>query len=364
MSSDYSPVLSGEQITATGQWIADTQCADGFIPWFFGGPGDVWDHIEAAMGLTIAGFHDHAKRAYLWLASHQRADGSWAAAFSPNFERAGSDHQVVYVATDESVNSNFCAYIAAGVLHHVLATGDTDFLHTMFTHVESAIDRVQRMALEDGRIGWASDYTTGATFVESLVTGASSTVHSYECALRLARMMGISKPEWEQSYQRQLSALRAFLSSDTQPQDAVTFLAKDEFSMDWYYPVMCGVVTGDQAQQRFAAGEASFVRSAFGINCVDHKPWATGAESSEYAMALTRHGQPERARKVLANIAHLRDDSGAYWTGFVYQDHKRWPVELSTWTAGAVLLAADALDQHTAASTLFTASQVDEECQG
>jgi hypothetical protein len=31
-----------------------------------------------------------------------------------------------------------------------------------------------------------------------------------------------------------------------------------------------------------------------------------------------------------------------------------WPDEKPTWTAGAILLAADALTEHTAASRLFT----------
>ena len=42
-------------------------------------------------------------------------------------------------------------------------------------------------------------------------------------------------------------------------------------------------------------------------------------------------------------MQHLRDDDGSYWTGYVYPDTTRWPVERTTWTAGAVVLAADAL---------------------
>jgi hypothetical protein len=33
-----------------------------------------------------------------------------------------------------------------------------------------------------------------------------------------------------------------------------------------------------------------------------------------------------------------------------------WPREKTTWTAGAILLAADALTQHTAAANLFLQS--------
>jgi hypothetical protein len=38
-----------------------------------------------------------------------------------------------------------------------------------------------------------------------------------------------------------------------------------------------------------------------------------------------------------------------------------WPDEKPTWTAGAILLAADALTEYTAASTLFTQVSILEE---
>ena len=41
-------------------------------------------------------------------------------------------------------------------------------------------------------------------------------------------------------------------------------------------------------------------------------------------------------------MQHLRDDDGSYWTGLVFADGKRWPIERTTWTAAAVVLAADA----------------------
>jgi hypothetical protein len=53
-------------------------------------------------------------------------------------------------------------------------------------------------------------------------------------------------------------------------------------------------------------------------------------------------------------MQHLRDDDGAYWTGLVFADGVRWPVERTTWTAAAVVLAADALSGATPASGLFT----------
>ena len=57
-------------------------------------------------------------------------------------------------------------------------------------------------------------------------------------------------------------------------------------------------------------------------------------------------------QQVVTAVA-ARHDDGSYWTGFVYPDDAHWPVERTTWTAAAVVLAADALSGATPASGLF-----------
>jgi hypothetical protein len=52
-------------------------------------------------------------------------------------------------------------------------------------------------------------------------------------------------------------------------------------------------------------------------------------------------------------MQHLRDPDGSYWTGLVYSDGKRWPVEQTTWTGGAMILAADALSHTTPGHGIF-----------
>ena len=79
----------------------------------------------------------------------------------------------------------------------------------------------------------------------------------------------------------------------------------------------------------------------------------TGAETCELALALAAAGRPDAGIEQVAAMQHLRVDDGSYWTGFVYPDDARWPVERTTWTAGAVVLAADALSGATSASGLF-----------
>ena len=60
-------------------------------------------------------------------------------------------------------------------------------------------------------------------------------------------------------------------------------------------------------------------------------------------MALDALGDRERALKLFADMQHLRAEDGKYWTGYVYPDDVNWPVEYTTYTAAAVILAADAL---------------------
>ena len=58
-------------------YILEVQNQDGSIPWEKGKKLDPWDHIEAAMGLSIAGNKVEAEKAFNWLSDNQLDDGSW-----------------------------------------------------------------------------------------------------------------------------------------------------------------------------------------------------------------------------------------------------------------------------------------------
>ena len=60
-------------------------------------------------------------------------------------------------------------------------------------------------------------------------------------------------------------------------------------------------------------------------------------------MACVAAGEGEKAQELFANIQHFQLDDGSWWTGYVFTDHVHWPDEKPTWTAAAILLAADAL---------------------
>ena len=55
-------VLTSEQVAETAASIAAMQEPDGAVPWTVGEHVDVWNHVEAAMALDVAGERDAARR--------------------------------------------------------------------------------------------------------------------------------------------------------------------------------------------------------------------------------------------------------------------------------------------------------------
>ena len=311
--------------------IAAEQSADGALPWFRGGQLDPWDSVEAAMALQVGGEHGRAAAAYRWLAARQRPDGSWAAEY-----RAGAE-------TQPAVESNHAGYLAVGLWHGWLCRPDEALVAELWPVVRRGLDLVVRMQLDTGAVGWAlrPDGTPDDT---ALLTGNASLFQALRCGIALAGLTGEPQPDWELAVTSLGTALRT---------DPGAFADRSRWSMDWYYPVLAGAVTGEAARARLAADWDRFVVPGLGIRCVADRPWVTGAETCELALALVAAGQPEAAREQVAAMQHLRSDDGSYWTGLVYADDARWPVERTTWTAAAVVLAVDALAGATPASGLF-----------
>ena len=325
-----SGVLTPQQCLQTAQSIADTQESDGAIPWSVGGHTDPWDHVENLMALTVAGLLEPARAGFDWCRNTQRADGSW-----PIQLRNG-------VIEDVNSDSNFCAYIATGVWHHVLITRDRRFAETMWPVVTKAIDFVLTLQLPGGQISWAR--SDAGMMDEALLTGCASIYHSIRCALALANYLGDPQPEWEVAVGQLGHAIA---------EHPELFNAKDTHAMEWYYPVLGGAIHGAAAHARIESRWDDFVVPGLGIRCVDHRPWVTGAETCELVMALDAVGDRTRALEQFTAMQHLREVDGSYWTGLVFTDGKRWPVERTTWTGAAMILAADALSVTTPACGIF-----------
>ena len=325
-------LVTADEMLATAAAIVEWQLPSGMIPWFPGGHADVWNHVEAAMALDLCGFQDEALAAYQWLVGLQRPDGAW--------------HQ--YYLKDgveqDKLDANTCAYVAAGVWHHYLLTRDLKFLESMWSMVEPAIDFVLDLQTPRGEILWAR-HADGTPWSFALLTGSSSICHSLRCAIAVAEELGHERPDWE------LSVTRLARVIATEP-DA--FAPKHRWAMDWYYPVLGGVLLGDVGRERLASRFDTFVDDERGVRCVKDRPWITVAETCECMMAPLAVGERQTAERLFTWAQQYRVDSGRYWTGTVFPDLSRFPAdEQSTYTAAAVVMAADALDGTGPASALF-----------
>ncbi|GAB2988060.1 prenyltransferase/squalene oxidase repeat-containing protein [Nocardioides montaniterrae] len=322
-------LLSAEQVAETARSIAAMQEDCGSIPWTVGEHTDIWNHVESAMALLVGGQVEAAERAYDWVLTMQRPDGSW-----PMKIVAGE-------VEDERGECNMSAYLAVGVWHHWLIRRDIRFVERFWPAVRAGLDFVTSLQESWGGIRWTpvDDFC--------LLTGSSSIYHSLRAGVALADLMDDPQPEWELAGGRLGHAVRRHRD---------LFADKSTFSMDWYYPVLGGAVRGQDARDRIAERWDDFVIPGLGIRCVDTNPWVTGAETCELAMTLDAMGEPSRARQLVEEMQHLRGENGSYWTGWVYADPAHppaddeprdvyWPHEQTTYTAAAVLLAVDALGE-------------------
>jgi hypothetical protein len=331
--TDVPGIATAADLRQTVDAIAEWQLPTGMIPWFPGGHADPWNHVEAAMALTLGDRHAEAERAFQWLVDLQRPDGSW--------------HQY-YLADrveQDKLDANVNAYIATGVWHRWLCTGDRGFVDTMWPAVERAIDWVLDLQTPRGEILWAR-HADGTPWSFALLTGSSSICHSLRCAIALAELLGHERPDWELSAARLAHVIRHVPDA---------FSPKHRWAMDWYYPVLAGVVTGEAGRDRLAERHVAFVMDGCGVRCVSDRPWVTAAETCEYAMANLAVGNDDTATDLFRWVQRYRTDGGRYWTGTVFPDESHFPAgEQSTYTASAVVLAADALAGGSPASGLFT----------
>jgi len=328
----------------TLDYIRSVQRPDGAIAWEKDAKFDVWDHVESAMGLVIGGDVENARRAFDWLVRNQMSDGTWWAEY-----RGG----VIVDATRKE--TNFCAYVATGIWHYYLVTNDKQGALDYWPMVEKAVSFVVNLQEPSGAIPWAAE-PDGRACNDALVTGCASIYKSLECAYQLSVLAGNPRQDWLEVRGRLGEALR-----NAPEQFDRTWDSKTRFSMDWFYPVLSGVYRGQAARARLATRWDEFVVEGMGCRCVNDEPWVTFAESCELVLALLASGQHDKAAEVYSWLHQWRDDEGAYWMGYQFVEEIVWPEERPTWTAAAILLAADALTHHTGAAELFTAVSLSED---
>jgi hypothetical protein len=325
-------VLNDVERLATAASIAAIQLPNGTIPWTKGSDWDPWDHVECALALDCAGMHDAALAAYRHLSRTQRHDGAWACPIVGG--RKG----------DDVLDSNGATYAAVGVWHHYLCTHDAGALHELWPLVERGIEFALDLQFPDGAIGWARNLD-GHAGDHALLASSSSIALSLRCAIQIVHSLGDEKPDWELS----LASLTAAIARGDSG-----FADRSRYSMDWYYPVLSGVLDNETAQARIAASWESFVVEGLGARCVVDRPWITSAETAELAIALHMCGLTDRATELFEWVQYLRADDGSYWTGTTFPDGRHFPNERTTWSGAANMLANDVLEGRGPIAEIFT----------
>jgi len=289
------------------------------------------------MALAACGLSGDARRAYQWLRDVQRPDGSWPRTTGgPGAAHADE-------VTDHAAESHHAAYVAVGVWHQFLVTGDHGFAMEMWPVVRAATGWALGLQTPRGEVAWERD-AAGGPGEFALLSGCSSILQGLCCAIALADLAGEERPDWEVSAER----LGHVLASHPE-----AFADKSRFAMDWYYPVLGGALHEGGAAKRLAGGWDTFVVPGLGVRCVSDQSWVTVAETCELVIALESCGQREQAAEVFATVHRLRHDDGSYWTGWQYDNEAHFPPERSGWTAAAVILAADALTGFSAGAGIF-----------
>ena len=310
-------------IQQQASFIDQTQLPSGAIPWYQGGITDPWDHVECAIALDVAGRFNEAARAYLWLRDVQNPDGSWW------FSYLNDQPQ------DLTRDTNQSSYPAVGLWYHYLATRDVDFIGQMWPTVEKGMAFTLGLQQPTGEIYWARD-TKDTAYPVALLASSACIWLSIRCGIKMARILGLNKPEWGAASRRLAKAINEHPGLFQNSKDK-----NYDYAMSWYYPVLTGLIKGRRAKERIQSQWADFITDNRGCKCVVEAPWwVTVAETCELVLALTRIGEHNRARLLLDWILELQDSDGRFWTGIKIPEEEIWPPgQKSTWVSAAVIMA-------------------------
>ena len=330
-------------IAACADRIEALQHRDGAIPWIEAGIWDAWNHGESVMGLAVAGRAEAAIRGLDHLMLRQEADGGFTGELGSSAPLDAANRRLAPGEMATARDTNFTGYTAVTVLRSVTALDRPDLLARYWPMVAAAMEFILDHQNESGDIAWRAP-GEGETLasIDSLRAGNACLYKSLECAIRLARRLGKPTDRW--------SAARARLGAALRENDARFDrygVDRRRYAMDWYYPVLSGVLSQATAQARLFARWNEFVEPGLGCRCVADEPWVTAAETAELALACLAADKPQAARDLLDGLSSLAAADGGYWMGWQFEEETVWPWERPAWTAGAVILAVDALEQLT-----------------
>ena len=228
------------------------------------------------MALALGGRRAEAERAYEWLRRPPAADGAW--------------HQY-YLADrveQDKLDANVCAYVAAGVWHHCLLTGDDGFVETMWPVVERGHRLRARPADAAGRDPLGPPRRRHAVVVRP--------AHRLVVDLPLACAAPSPSPS--------TSATSAPTGS-CRPARLAHVIAPRARRLRAQAPLGDGLVLpgarrrasrGDDGRERLGGrGSTRSSIDGHGVRCVSDRPWITAAETCECALAHLAVGERRHA---------------------------------------------------------------------
>ena len=308
------------------------------------------------MGLAVAGRKTSNLRALDCLIERQQADGSWIGDLGASVPLDEANRRLSPDNPETAKDTNFTGYVAVTVLKSLLALDDTEHLSRYWPMIQAAMRFVLDHQLSTGDIVWKSpEAGEDLNKVDSLRAGNASLYKSLECAILIARMIGKPDTDWMEARRRIGASLR-----ENDSRFDRTGIDRRRYAMDWYYPVLTGILPEDAGRARLYARWTEFVQPGLGCRCVSDEPWVTAAETAELVMACLAVGKTRQARELLSNLKPLAADTGGYWMGWQFEENVIWPLERPSWTSGALILAMDALEGLSPGSNLLITNSIPE----
>lgn len=335
--------------------IEALQDASGAISWIEAGIWDAWNHGESAMALAIAGRETPSFKALDCLMDRQESDGGFTGDLGASVPLDESNRHLIPGEPETARDTNFTGYAAVTALRSLLALGALERLPRYWPMIQAAADFILDHQSRHGDIVWRASGDESLDDIDSLRAGNASLYKSLECVILAGRCVGADVT----LYERARCAIGATLRENDARFDRFG-TDRRRYAMDWYYPVLAGVLPLESARARLYARWREFVVAGLGCRCVTDEPWVTAAETAELALACISVAQKAQARTLLTDLAPLVADAGGYWMGWQFNENVIWPYERPSWTAGALVLAADALDELTPGSTLMVRNHVPE----
>ena len=336
----HNDFLRKEIFKINGAYIKSIQYKSGAIPSNEDGTHDPWDHIESIMGLNIYKDIEASKSAFNWLTHHQNSDGSWYAKYYKTD------------AIEKNKPTHFSPYIAVAALHFFRIFKDINFLQSIWSSIELAVNFSVELQQDNGTIPWSINNNSQIEN-DYLLTGCSSILKSIECGIALSKILNETEniEKWKKAH--------LLLSNAIQDPDGKFDLIKDRkrFSMDWYYPILSGCLKQDEKSHYINKIFKDFYLDGIGIKCVIEEPWVTVAETSEFILALMCAGYDDEAKRLLFDVLNISDEEGIPFMGWQYEQNIFWPEEKPSWTAAALMLSADCVFDYSDASDLFKSDQ-------